>query len=137
MNSREIFVKTIMEASKKGVLSLETTDKRYLPDAGQTRLVIIEDCKYGGARWDRIRERNRITKSFGFPVPKKDFLSVDELGGTGGTFLADVLCSYGDDYWFVIDGARLSLENDLEVFGGDYIALHPFDANAQEKHKCP
>ncbi len=122
------FAQTIMRASKKGTLQLEETWKKKR----SCRKVRIELSCYGGFRFDRLENRNKITQLFGLKNNSGDYWACYPRKGMGA-FLADILCDYGKTFWFKIDGKRVSLEN-RSVYRGSYLVLTPFRTTARKRY---
>lgn len=88
-------------------------------------LVECKLMKYGGARWDRMRERNVITTGLGMPKPGlREFWSLDRNGA--GDCLANVLWSVvrGEEQ-IIVDGKPLKIESNGFEFQGEYMRWPP------------
>ncbi len=85
---------------------------------GAWKLVTIAKCCYGGARIDRLRERNRITNGLGLPTCVGLELWCIEHGNGWSTCLADVLseAAQGIDT-LSIDGAQLWPQTGFSYYG--------------------
>lgn len=123
------FAKEIMKASKRGTLQLEET---YSKNKKSCHKVRIELSCYGGFRFDRLENRNKITQLFGLKNNSGDSWVCSPRKGSS-TFLADVLCNYGKSYWFKIDGKRVSLEN-RSFYRGTCLTLTPFRTTARKRY---
>lgn len=80
----------------------------------------IAKAYYGGARTDRLRERNKLTNALGFEkCSGRVFLSAEDLEGNGGIFLADIMSNYGKNEFFIENGEAISFQSDQVFdFGG-------------------
>jgi hypothetical protein len=105
--------------------------RRFVTDPHGRSVMVSEEnvrlsvSRYGGARVDRLADRNRITNTLGLPRCSGGlFLSVDI--GNHGLFLADVIRSLGEE-WEIVDQAgplRLVTSRSTNALGG-YTALQP------------
>jgi hypothetical protein len=70
---------------------------------------------YGGARVDRLAERNALTNAIGLsPCVGRQFYSLDDKDGCGGLFFADVVRHYGEDHIIIDDNVVLDLQHDMK-----------------------
>lgn len=125
LDNRAWFIETVTAASEAGTLVY--VQPRLSPEHIRKR-VKLQVHNYGGARMDRIHDRNKITREFGFPDTRgSKFWSADEIDGSGGTFLANILAFYGREStgWFEIDGVPIPLHSTIEVEGRGYMSLDP------------
>lgn len=133
-DNREWFIKTIMAASEAGTLVYV---QPQLSPEHVRKHIKLEIDNYGGARMDRIHDRNKITREFGLPDTRgSKFWSLNEPNGSG-TFFANVIARYGSNSsgWLEIDGSPVPLHSTIEVEGRGYMSLDPvhWDGLQQEK----
>ena len=124
-DNRQWFIATVMAASEAGTLVY--VEPRLSPEHVR-KPVRLEIDTYGGARMDRIHDRNKITREFGFPDTRGGrFWSANELDGASGTFLANILAHYGEEHtgWFEIGGEPVPLHVEIEVEGRGYMSMAP------------
>jgi hypothetical protein len=119
------FIAAIMQASKDGKLEFVSCDNHHV----SRDKVTLEIDNYGGARIDRLYDRNKITNALGFKrVLGTLFWSANEDDGCG-SFLADIFVRYGKNYYFLVDGKLLPLVCDITTEGRGYTSLDPINAD--------
>lgn len=128
--SMEEFVTRIQSSEKLWLL--EATQNQH--NAWSVTPSKVYRSHYGGARGDRLNERNQLTNFIGMPsMPTANgswFWSVDEVSDVnrGGTYLADVVRRYGiNGYTIIDDNVILDLQHNLVMNGGGcgYSAISP------------